>query len=376
MGHGQLHERLRDDARVDSRERTNVRTPRPPTTSAVRSTSSSPTSRSSRCAPCCRRSWRARGPAADLVLLVKPQFEAGRAEAARGRGVIRDPAVHERVRRRGRWLPWSDAGATHHGLDGVAAPRRRRQRGAARPRPGARRTATRREPASSLVAHHERRRGRRCSPRGRATWLADATATRRWLLAEDAAAVGPAPSSASCRRAGRPTADLAVSLGGDGTVLRTVRAGRAKGVPILGVNVGLLGYLTEVEPPQVTAALERFFAGDYDDRGADDARGRASSGRRRRRRYRALNEAVRREARERATPCACSSRIDGAPFTTYAADGLIVATPTGRTAYSLSARGPIVSPTHRALLLTPVSPHMLFDRSLVLDPRRGGRASR
>jgi NAD+ kinase len=60
--------------------------------------------------------------------------------------------------------------------------------------------------------------------------------------------------------------------------------------------------------------------------------------------------------------------VDDQFFTTYAADGLIVATPTGSTAYAFSARGPIVAPTHRALLLTPVSPHMLFDRTLVLDP--------
>ena len=60
--------------------------------------------------------------------------------------------------------------------------------------------------------------------------------------------------------------------------------------------------------------------------------------------------------------------IDGTPFTSYAADGLILATPTGSTAYSMSARGPVLSPRLRAVLLTPVSPHMLFDRSLVLDP--------
>jgi len=82
---------------------------------------------------------------------------------------------------------------------------------------------------------------------------------------------------------------------------------------------------------------------------------------------RALNEAVIEKAQSGHT-VRLLARIDGAPFTHYAADGLIVATPTGSTAYSLSARGPIVSPRHRAMLLTPVSPHMLFDRSLVLDP--------
>ena len=82
---------------------------------------------------------------------------------------------------------------------------------------------------------------------------------------------------------------------------------------------------------------------------------------------RALNEAVV-EKSESGHTVRLLARIDGEPFTHYAADGLIVATPTGSTAYSLSARGPIVSPRHRAVLLTPVSPHMLFDRSLVLDP--------
>ena len=87
-------------------------------------------------------------------------------------------------------------------------------------------------------------------------------------------------------------------------------------------------------------------------------------------RWQVLNEGVV-EKQEAGHTVRLAVSIDGAPFTSYAADGLIVATPTGSTAYALSARGPVVSPKHRAMLLTPVSPHMLFDRTLVLDPDEG-----
>ena len=85
-------------------------------------------------------------------------------------------------------------------------------------------------------------------------------------------------------------------------------------------------------------------------------------------RWFALNEAVLEKVAHRRL-VRLEVEINGTSFTTYAADGVIVATPTGSTAYSFSARGPIVSPRHRCLLLTPVSPHMLFDRSLVLGAR-------
>jgi NAD+ kinase len=164
-----------------------------------------------------------------------------------------------------------------------------------------------------------------------------------------------------------PGVEAVVSLGGDGTMLRAVGLAAAAGIPILGVNVGLLGYLTEVEVDQLDAVLPRLAAGDY----ALDERmmlavevQRADGGREV---LLGLNEAVV-EKTEPGHTVRLLVSIDGTPFTTFAADGLIVATPTGSTAYSLSARGPIVSPRHKALVVTPVSPHMLFDRSLVLDP--------
>jgi NAD+ kinase len=161
--------------------------------------------------------------------------------------------------------------------------------------------------------------------------------------------------------------DFAVSLGGDGTMLRTVDLVASEGVPVLGVNLGQLGFLTEVEPAQLEDALGRALAGEGQilERMVlsvvVDSDGQAAG------KWLALNEAVLEK---------CSSghlvrlavSINGKFFTTYAADGVIVATPTGSTAYNFSAQGPIVSPSHRCLILTPVSPHMLFHRSLVLGP--------
>jgi NAD+ kinase len=163
--------------------------------------------------------------------------------------------------------------------------------------------------------------------------------------------------------------DLAVSLGGDGTMLHTVRLVVHEDVPVLGVNVGNLGYLTEVEPHGAQVALKRFLSGSFQieermllevECDAPSLEGVHPL---------ALNEAVVEKIGSGHT-VHLEVTIDGQPFTTYAADGLIVATPTGSTAYAFSARGPIVSPEHKAMLLTPVSPHMLFDRTLVLDPTR------
>jgi NAD+ kinase len=165
--------------------------------------------------------------------------------------------------------------------------------------------------------------------------------------------------------------DLAVCFGGDGTMLRTVSRVSPHGVPILGVNVGQLGYLSAIEPDELIEALERFFSGRYqiEERMQATARVdfRAAGGDAESITAEALNEIVLEK-----TPMGHTVRIavylDDEFFTTYAADGLIVATPTGSTAYSFSSRGPIVAPSHRALILTPVSPHMLFDRALVLGP--------
>ncbi len=160
---------------------------------------------------------------------------------------------------------------------------------------------------------------------------------------------------------------FAVSLGGDGTMLRTVQLVLDREVPVLGVNLGNLGYLTQVEPTGIEHAFERLVAGEFDVEERMTLRVTVGGQGTALRTLVALNEV----ATERSVPghtIRVGVSIAGRPFLTYVADGIIVATPTGSTAYNLSARGPIVSPRLRAIVLTPISPHMLFDRSLVLEP--------
>ena len=218
-----------------------------------------------------------------------------------------------------------------------------------------------------IVAHHERPEAPRLASEA-SRWLADHGHVA-WMTEDDAGALGATELAGTDAPA---TADLVLTLGGDGTMLRAVKQLEGAAVPLLGVNLGRLGYLTEVESDQLTDSLARFDAGP-DEGGwhldrrmmldvlATDADGTSCG------RWRALNEAVV-EKQSSGSTVHLLVRIDGEPFTSYASDGFIVSTPTGSTAYSLSARGPIVSPKHRALLLTPVAPHTLFDRSLVLDP--------
>ncbi len=154
--------------------------------------------------------------------------------------------------------------------------------------------------------------------------------------------------------------DLVISLGGDGTMLRAARSAHAADALLLGVNLGILGYLTEVEAGHEKNALERIFAGDY---GVEERMmlacrvGRTT--------FIGLNEVlVERASRHRLVRLGV--RVGGEDLASFNGDGVIVATPTGSTAYALSAGGPIVSPRAECLILVPVNAHMLFARAFVL----------
>ena len=186
------------------------------------------------------------------------------------------------------------------------------------------------------------------------------------LTAEDLEVLGLQLPSCDSAYAGW---DLAVVLGGDGTVLHAVDLLWGLNVPIMGINIGKLGFLTAVEMHDAEDALSRFFQGHYRISERTPVGCTVGSGGEHGE-HRALNEIViGKHIRERLIHF--STYINGDFFMRYGGDGLIVSSATGSTAYSLSAGGPIITPELGCFLLTPVCAHMLFSRPMVLD--RGDR---
>jgi len=160
--------------------------------------------------------------------------------------------------------------------------------------------------------------------------------------------------------------DGLVTLGGDGTLLRGARFLDGRDIPILGVNLGRLGFLTSCQSEDFEAALRNLASGDYvaQPRMALSARVIDQAGHARKQ-WRALNDFVLHKGGF-ARVVRLDVFVDDESIGTYAADGIVISTPTGSTAYSLSAGGPVVVPTLESIVLTPISPHTLAIRSLVI----------
>jgi NAD+ kinase len=163
-------------------------------------------------------------------------------------------------------------------------------------------------------------------------------------------------------------AELIIVLGGDGSLLRAAEFSRPAGVPLIGVNLGHVGFLAEAEPDGLTETVDRLVAREYtvEERMTIDVAVRsdglelASAW--------ALNEAtVEKAARERMIEVI--TEVDGRPLSRWGCDGVVCSTPTGSTAYAFSAGGPVVWPEVEALLMVPISAHALFAPPMVVSPR-------
>ena len=192
------------------------------------------------------------------------------------------------------------------------------------------------------------------------SWLIEYFKERelRVLLPEEAASQLNYPELASTLEAMKTEIKLGITLGGDGTLLSAARDISPTGIPVCGINMGKLGFLTEVEIPDLSQAIDKLIKGDYliEERLM-------------------LSPSIQREGEELFMPPALNDVVvskggfsrmirlklylDGELTADYPADGLIVATSTGSTGYSLSAGGPIVNPNLRVIVLTPICPHSL-----------------
>jgi NAD+ kinase len=155
---------------------------------------------------------------------------------------------------------------------------------------------------------------------------------------------------------------LVIAAGGDGTILRGLKLAHPFDVPVLGVNLGRLAFLAEVQYADLASALDAIDRGDFrlEDRATMQLSGDAPN-------QVAFNDAALTRVAGNG-PAALAVEVEGEVFARYTADALVIATPTGSTGYSFSAGGPIVSPRHAGLLVTPVAPHAAFDRAVFLHP--------
>lgn len=156
------------------------------------------------------------------------------------------------------------------------------------------------------------------------------------------------------------TPDVVVAVGGDGTMLAATQVALAHSVPVFGFNLGTIGFLTEVEPDSVEQVVAALAAGEYTTTPRMGIRAQLGSNT-----ASGLNDVVT-EKIDSLRLVHLEVEIDGDPFVTYRADGLVVATPTGSTAYNFSAGGPLVDHSIEVLLMTPVASHSLFTRTMVL----------
>ena len=189
------------------------------------------------------------------------------------------------------------------------------------------------------------------------------------ILATEAAELGaPRAEVVPVSPAAASGAEMVLAIGGDGTLLRAAEIARPAGVPLLGVNLGHVGFLAEAEPEDLSHAVDRVVEGKYqiEHRMTVDVTVRMNGDVTAR--TWALNEAsVEKSARERMIDMVIE--VDGRPLSRWGCDGVVFATPTGSTAYAFSAGGPVVWPEVEAMLLVPICAHALFARPMVVSPR-------
>jgi NAD+ kinase len=210
----------------------------------------------------------------------------------------------------------------------------------------------------ALVVHPQRESAARI-----ATDLVDAARRRGVVVTATASDCSRIAGCVERAEDGPADADVVVAVGGDGTVLEAVRLAIGADIPILGVNAGHVGFLTQVEPGSLTRAVDALAAGDYEvsrrmTLQTELPDGRAVSG---------LNDVVvEKLVSQHVVKLAVS--VGTERLLEYRTDAVVVATPTGSTAYTFSAGGPLVDPELEALVVTPVAPHNLFSRPIVFRP--------